>query len=437
MLGQPLSMLLPPVVGLRLSGELPGGHHRHRPGAHHHRAAAPPRRGRQVRRGLRARGRRGAGREPGHHRQHVARVRRHVHHLPHRRGHHRLPALHRPRRGPPGPGGGLRQGAGAVARAGRRRARLLRDWSSSTSSTVVPSLAGPARPQDRVVAGRRRRAPSGRPSGDAPVGPVRDGAASRRRPPAGRRGRGDRRHHQLHQHLQPPGDGGGRPVGQAGRRRGAWPPSRGSRPRSPRDRGWSWTTWSGPAWSAPSTQLGFYLVGFGCTTCIGNSGPLLERPLRGGAGPRPVGRLGALGQPELRGPHPPRRPHELPGLAAAGGRLRPGRHHGHRPHHRPARARPATAGRSSWPTCGRARTRWPRPSGRRSARTMFRTRYASVFEGDERWQAVPVAAGRDLRLGPSVDLRAAAAVLRGHGAHSRRRCATSRAPGCSPCWATA
>ena len=29
MLGQPLSMLLPPVVGLRLHGEMPAGHHRH------------------------------------------------------------------------------------------------------------------------------------------------------------------------------------------------------------------------------------------------------------------------------------------------------------------------------------------------------------------------------------------------------------------------
>ncbi len=26
----------------------------------------------------------------------------------------------------------------------------------------------------------------------------------------------------------------------------------------------------------PLEQLGFFLVGFGCTTCIGNSGPLLN-----------------------------------------------------------------------------------------------------------------------------------------------------------------
>ena len=57
MLGQPVSMLIPRVVGFKLTGELPRRHHRHRPGADHHRDAAQARRGRQVRRVLR-RGRR-------------------------------------------------------------------------------------------------------------------------------------------------------------------------------------------------------------------------------------------------------------------------------------------------------------------------------------------------------------------------------------------
>ena len=50
MLGQPVSMLIPRVVGFKLHGELPAGTDRHRPGAHDHRDAAPARRGRQVRR---------------------------------------------------------------------------------------------------------------------------------------------------------------------------------------------------------------------------------------------------------------------------------------------------------------------------------------------------------------------------------------------------
>ena len=55
MLGQPVSMLIPRVVGFKLSGELPEGVHGHRPRAHDHRDAAQARRGRQVRRVLRRR----------------------------------------------------------------------------------------------------------------------------------------------------------------------------------------------------------------------------------------------------------------------------------------------------------------------------------------------------------------------------------------------
>ena len=55
MLGQPIYMLLPEVIGFELTGQLLAGRHGHRPGAH--RDANPPqgRRGRQVRRVLRAR----------------------------------------------------------------------------------------------------------------------------------------------------------------------------------------------------------------------------------------------------------------------------------------------------------------------------------------------------------------------------------------------
>ena len=58
MLGQPVSMLIPRVVGFKLSGALPRGRHRDRPGADDHRDAAQARRGRQVRGVLRQRRRR-------------------------------------------------------------------------------------------------------------------------------------------------------------------------------------------------------------------------------------------------------------------------------------------------------------------------------------------------------------------------------------------
>ena len=62
-------------------------------------------------------------------------------------------------------------------------------------------------------------------------------------------------------------------------------------------------------------------------------GDLQRRRRRG-----PRGRLRAQRQPQLRGPHQPRREDELPRVAAAGGGLRAGGDDGHRPARRAARA---------------------------------------------------------------------------------------------------
>ena len=67
------------------------GDHGDRPGAHDHRAAASARRGREVRRVLRAGARFADARGPGHARQHVARVRIDGRHLSHRPDDARLP----------------------------------------------------------------------------------------------------------------------------------------------------------------------------------------------------------------------------------------------------------------------------------------------------------------------------------------------------------
>ncbi len=82
--------------------------------------------------------------------------------------------------------------------------------------------------------------------------------------------------------------------------------------------------------------LGFNIVGYGCTTCIGNSGPLPEPIGNAIREQRPGGLLRAVRQPQLRRPRARRREDELPGLTAAGGRLCAGRQPQGRPDQRPA-----------------------------------------------------------------------------------------------------
>ncbi len=93
MLGQPMSMLIPRVLGFKLHGVAARGRDRHRPGADRHRDAARARRGGHVRRVLRRRARRPAARRPRHDRQHVARVRLDLRDLPDRRRDAALPGV--------------------------------------------------------------------------------------------------------------------------------------------------------------------------------------------------------------------------------------------------------------------------------------------------------------------------------------------------------
>ena len=104
-------------------------------------------------------------------------------------------------------------------------------------------------------------------------------------------------------------------------------------------------------------KLGFYLAGYGCTTCIGNAGPLAQPIEEAVAEERPGLRGGAVRQPQLRGAHPPQHPRQLPRLAAAGGRLCDRRHDAEGLRYRAARqgqGRPAT---STSATSGRRTTR--------------------------------------------------------------------------------
>jgi aconitate hydratase len=160
-------------------------------------------------------------------------------------------------------------------------------------STVEPSLAGPKRPQDRVslrqakfkfaqaletmMSERKTKAAPKPGESSAPAAAT----VARRRPPPRRsarpRGR-DRRgrrgcDHQLHQHLEPE---------RHDRRRSARAQCRAA--------GLTVKPWVKTSLAPGSlivteyfkaaglleylAELGFNVVGYGCTTCIGNSGPL-------------------------------------------------------------------------------------------------------------------------------------------------------------------
>ena len=108
--------------------------------------------------------------------------------------------------------------------------------------------------------------------------------------------------------------------------------------------------------------LKFDLVGYGCTTCIGNSGPLADE-ISAAVEREGPGRLrGAVGQPQLRGPDQPGREGQLPRLAAALRRLR-ARRDGWTSTSSPSRSAPGRTGSpSTCATSGRA----PRRSARRS-----------------------------------------------------------------------
>jgi aconitate hydratase len=70
-------------------------------------------------------------------------------------------------------------------------------------------------------------------------------------------------------------------------------------------------------------QLGFQTVGYGCTTCIGNSGPLSAPDRRSRSAKNDlVAAVGAVGQPQLRGPRAPEHQSQLPDVAAARRRVR-------------------------------------------------------------------------------------------------------------------
>ena len=270
------------------------------------------------------------------------------------RGDHRLPALHRARRRAPGAGGGLRQGAGPVARPGRARARLLRARQPRPGRRGA--LAG--RPGPTPGPGRARRRPA-TPTGSRSTARPRTAATEPAAAP----------HHQMAdgdvviaaitsctntsnpQVMVAAGLVAKKAV-ERGLRSKPWvktslAPGLARRDRLPRA--------GRPDRAAAAARL--LPRRLRLHDLHRQLRPAARRRDRRRQGRRPLGRLGALGQPELRGTHPPRRADELSGVAAARGGLRAGGDDRHRPHHRRPSATTPTAIRCCCPTCGPPWTR--------------------------------------------------------------------------------
>ena len=159
-------------------------------------------------------------------------------------------------------------------------------------SKVEASLAGPTRPQDRIALDQTVASIAA--LGKAAGTDWGEGYAERWRS----RHRGD---HKLHEHL-------GSQVGDRG-----WPPGSkgspirveyrrpGSRRLSRQVRRRLNATFAVQGLMEDLEAVGFGIVGYGCTTCIGNSGPLTERHRHGDVGARNSSRRRPLRKSQFSG----------------------------------------------------------------------------------------------------------------------------------------
>ena len=394
MLGEALSMLVPQVVGFRLTGALPRGRDRDRPRAHRDARSCARRRRREVRRVLRARRRLARARRPRDAREHEPRVRRDVRLLPRRRRDARRTCAS-PAATPSASRSSRRTARRTCSGTSRTSIRSTRRSSSSTSATSSRRSPGRAARRTACRSRARRRRSSSRSAASAST--TRTGRTTRRSPTRSRRatrrpataaadagagarrtrrplaksaghgrGRGlrararlrrDRRDHVVHEHVEPVGDDRRRPAREEGGRarpeRKPWVKSslapgskvvteyyRARRPRHVPRRARLQHSSATAARRASATPA----------RCPTRSAPPSTR-----GRPRRLRR--PLRQPQLRGAHPRRGEGELPRVAAARRRVRARRPDGHRPRSTSRSARAPTARTSSCATSGRAATR--------------------------------------------------------------------------------
>ena len=169
--------------------------------------------------------------------------------------------------------------------------------------------------------------------------------------------------------------------------------SRGSRPASRRAARWSPTISNASGLSEDLDALGFDLVGYGCTTCIGNSGPLAEPISKAIADNDLVAASVLSGNRNFEGRvSPDCRANYLasPPLVVAyalKGTVRDDMVND--PIGTAQQRRAGVYLKDIWPTNDEVRAL----IDAHVHRDMFRTRYADVYHGDERWRAIEVTGG--------------------------------------------
>ena len=419
MLGQPISMLLPQVIGFRLTGELREG-------------ATATDLVLTVTEMLREKGvvskfveffgpgisgpRPG---RPGDDRQHVAGVRLDLRDLPDRRRDAPLPRVHRPADRADRAGRRLHARAGPLPRARFRGADLQRHARARprrrrAEHRRAQAPAGPDRARRREAAfleamqewdpdageqlgnGRDEAIDESFPASDPPA-EDHDGDGGKPRTYVDQ---GDRRRAtsktsdavavQLengetveldHGHVviaaitsctntsNPSVMLGAGPARQEGGRARAATPALGEDLAGARARRWSPSTWRSRASTSTSTSSSSTWSATAARPASGTPGPLPEEISKAVNDNDLVVCSVLSGQPQLRGPDQPGHAGQLPRLAAAGGRLRARRAHGHRPDQRAARHATPTTSPSTSPTSGRAPRRSSRSWARRSAPT--------------------------------------------------------------------
>ncbi len=287
-------------------------------------------------------------------------------------------------------------------------------------STVEPSLAGPKRPQDRVPLTKAKSVyqSSVKKMAEerAQKNPKATGSAPAKVGDAEFRGQGwrsaDRGDHQLHQYLESRRAGGrgtaGAQCAEAGPRVKPWVKTSlapGSRVVT------DYLTKAGLLQDLE--QLGFYTVGYGCTTCIGNSGPLKPEISEAVKAGDVVACSVLSGNRNFEGRvHPEIKMNFLasPPLVVAyalAGSL-----------DIDITTEPFGTGKDGKPVY--LKDIWPSAKDVAAAvgasvdSAMFKKGYANVFVGDANWAAIKTPGGKDLFLGWEIHLREESALLRRH-----------------------